>query len=482
MARSKIMVVDDERMIRWSIQQALSKDGHAVATVESGEEAVAQATDEMPDLVFLDITLPGIDGLEVLRRLKAADPSVTVVMVTATEDLKTAVEAMRLGAYDYVSKPFDLDRLRVIAQNALDRHELRQEVEFHRKESVRKYGFHRVIGTSRNLAEVIEIARKVSKSEATTVLIQGESGTGKDLLAQAIHYESSRSTRPFIPINCTALPEELLESELMGHEKGAFTDAKLTKKGLFEMADGGTVFLDEIGDMKPGLQAKLLRFIENKTFRRVGGHRDIAVDVRIIAATNRDLAALVRNGAFREDLFFRLNVVPIRIPPLRERPEDILPLAEHYLAEFSRDFKRPVPAFPPEIKAWMTSHDWHGNVRELKNVIERAIILGSEGALDTAGFNFADREDRGQAAGTATSADAGVAGEPQGPEARPAEPLPGRRIFDLPPKGVVLEEVEKDLISQALVATEWNQTKAADMLGLTRDALRYRMKKFGLCE
>ncbi|MBI5575934.1 MAG: sigma-54-dependent Fis family transcriptional regulator, partial [Deltaproteobacteria bacterium] len=289
MARSRIIVVDDERIIRWSIQQALAQDGHIVSTVETGEEALAQAADEMPDLVFLDITLPGIDGIEVLRRLKAMDPSATVVMVTATDDLKTAVKAMQLGAHDYVSKPFDLDRLRVIAQNALDRHELRQEVEYHRKEAVKKYGFHRIVGTSRKLMEVMEIARRVANSEATTVLIQGESGTGKDLLAQAIHYESSRAARPFIPIGCTALPEELLESELMGHEKGAFTDAKATKKGLFEIANGGTVFLDEIGDMKPGLQAKILRLIENRTFRRVGGNRKIPVDVRIIAATNRNL-------------------------------------------------------------------------------------------------------------------------------------------------------------------------------------------------
>ncbi len=484
MARSKIMVVDDERMIRWSIQQALAKDGHSVVTVETGEEAVAQAADEMPDLVLLDITLPGIDGIEVLRRLKSADPAVTVVMVTATEDLKTAVEAMRLGAYDYVSKPFDLDRLRLMAQNALDRHELRQEVEFHRKESVTKYGFHRIVGSSRKLAEVLEIARKVARSEATTVLIQGESGTGKDLLAQAIHYESSRATRPFIPINCTALPGELLESELMGHEKGAFTDAKSAKKGLFEVADGGTVFLDEIGDMKPDLQAKLLRFIENKAFRRVGGHRDISVDVRIIAATNKNLEGLVKGGAFREDLYFRLNVIPIRIPPLRERTEDILPLAEHYLVEFSRDFKRPVPAFPPGLKAWMMSYEWQGNVRELKNVIERAIILGSDGALDTAGFNFAERKDRGQPTGPPASAGGGGAGDGPPPEAFPdGQPSPpAARTFRLPPQGVVLEDVEKDLISQALVATQWNQTRAAEMLGLTRDALRYRMKKFGLCE
>ncbi len=499
MARSKIMVVDDERMIRWSIQQALSKDGHSVVAVETGEEAVAQAADEIPDLVFLDITLPGIDGLEVLRRLKSIDASVTVVMVTATEDLKTAVEAMRLGAYDYVSKPFDLDRLRVIAQNALDRHELRQEVEFHRKESVRKYGFHRILGTSREIAEVLEIARKVARSEATTVLIQGESGTGKDLLAQAIHYESSRATRPFIPINCTALPEELLESELMGHEKGAFTDAKMTKKGLFEMADGGTVFLDEIGDMKPGLQAKLLRFIENKTFRRVGGHRDLAVDVRIIAATNRNLEGLVKSGAFREDLYFRLNVIPIRIPALRERRGDILPLAESFLAEFSREFKRPVQGIPGPSRAWMTSYDWPGNVRELRNIIERAIILGTDGSPDIEVVPVPDPDRPEQAAREGMrpipqdrTADGGLPLPAQGPagegaggaDAGPPSRAPGKEAaefrFTLPRGGIVIEEVESEFIRQALERTSGNQTKAAESLGLSRDALRYRMKKFGL--
>ncbi len=477
MARSRILVVDDERMIRWSIQQALSKDGHSVSTVETGEEALAQAGDEMPDLVFLDITLPGIDGIEVLRRLKSIDPSATVVMVTATDDLKTAVEAMRLGAYDYVSKPFDLDRLRMIAQNALDRHELRQEVEFHRKESVRKFGFHRIVGSSGKIAEVVEIARKVARSEAATVLLQGESGTGKDLVAQAIHYESARATRPFIPINCTALPEELLESELMGHETGAFTDAKSTKKGLFEVADGGTVFLDEIGDMKPGLQAKLLRFIENKAFRRVGGHRDILVDVRIIAATNKNLEELVKNGIFREDLYFRLNVIPIRIPPLRERPEDVVPLAEYFLAEFSREFKRTSIEISEGAKRQMLSYGWPGNVREMRNVIERAIILGAGGMVDT--LDLPGKPPAGEPPGAVPS-------EPAREESVPGVPVPAaggwaderKPMFRLPHTGIVLEEVEREFIRQALEITQGNQTKAAEALGLTRDALRYRMKKF----
>ncbi len=492
MARSKIMVVDDERMIRWSIQQALAKDGHAVSAVETGEEAVVQAADDPPDMVLLDISLPGIDGLEVLRRLKAQEPSVTVVMVTATDDLKTAVEAMRLGAFDYVAKPFDLDRLRVVVQNALDRHELRQEVELYRKESAKKYGFHRIIGPSRALKEVVEIARKVARSEAATVLLQGESGTGKDLLAQAIHYEGSRAARPFIPINCTALPEELLESELMGHEKGAFTDAKAAKKGLFEVADGGTIFLDEIGDMKPGLQAKLLRFIDNKVFRRVGGHRDISVDVRIIAATNRNLAELVKSGAFREDLYFRLNVIPILIPPLRERREDIIPIAEHYLSEFAREFKRPVCGFTETTKARMANYDWPGNVRELKNVIERSIILGEDADVDAGGAasqrpphggpvrpdaSFADPEEPPLSGDHPGSMAEGAAGEVSPPGGNGKESQSTR--FTLPPAGIVLEDVEREFIRQALETTGWSQTRAARYLGLSRDALRYRMKKFG---
>ena len=485
MPRSRILVVDDERMIRWSIQQALAKDGHSVATVETGEEAVAQATDEMPDLVFLDITLPGIDGIEVLRRLKAHDPDVSVVMVTATDDLKTAIEAMRLGACDYISKPFDLDRLRVIAQNAIDRRELRQEVNFHRKESDKRFGFHRMVGESPKILEVLDIARKVAKSEASTVLLQGESGTGKDLLAQAIHYEGSRAARPFIPINCTALPEDLLESDLMGHEKGAFTDAKSAKKGLFEIADGGTIFLDEIGDMKPGLQAKLLRFIENKAFRRVGGSRDIEVDVRIVAATNRNLDELVRTGQFREDLYFRLNVIPIVIPPLRDRPEDILPIARYLLSEFSADLKRTFSDFSDAAHARMRSYTWPGNVRELRNVIERALILGEWEFREIAQFSakgaarLLASEPEGEIVPASTS---GGVGREMERVSSPGQLLVSsdEAIIPLPRKGVILEEVEKNFIIQALQAQGGNQTKAALMLGLTRDALRYRMKKFDL--
>ncbi len=481
MARSKILVVDDERMIRWSIQQALSKDGHSVASVETGEEALAQAQDEMPDLVFLDISLPGINGIEVLRRLKEADPSVSVVMVTAADDVRTAVEAMRLGAYDYVGKPFDLDRLRVIAQNALERHILREEVEFHRKESVRRHGFHCFLGDSKKVRQVLEIARKVAHSEATTVLLEGESGTGKDLLARAIHWESRRGTRPFLPINCTALPEELLESELMGHEKGAFTDAKSLKRGLFEVADGGTVFLDEIGDMRPALQAKLLRFLEDKTFRRLGGHRDLSVDVRIIAATNRNLGDLVRAERFREDLYFRLNVIPIRLPPLRERREDILPLADHFLREFAKEFKKKATGFSARAISFFLSHDWPGNVREMRNLIERGLIL-CEGEV-------IDLPESGEVDAPVVPPKAARDGPRPFPGEVPVSPPDGlvegeesAFPFFLPEEGIPLERVEKELIRQALERSRGNQTKAASLIGLTRDAFRYRMSKYGLLE
>jgi DNA-binding NtrC family response regulator len=410
-------------------------------------------------------------------------------MVTADQELRHAVEAMRLGAYDYVAKPFDLDRLIHTARLALDRHDLSQQVEYHRKREAQQYGFHRIVGSSPSLRSVIEIARKVSRSEAATVLIQGESGTGKDLLAQAIHFESSRSGRPFIPINCTALPGELLESELMGHEKGAFTDAKTAKKGLFEIADGGTIYLDEIGDMKPGLQAKLLRFIETKSFKRVGGHRDIEVDVRIVAATNIDLEGAVRGGAFREDLFYRLNVIPVFMPPLRERPEDVIPLAEHFLGLFGEEFKRKVRGFSPETVAAMEGYDWPGNVRELRNVVERALILG-EGEWLHFPETFARpgatrRHSPTPVPRPAVAAVAVGNGAPPPPgtgeEGAGALPRPGDALR-LPDAGVILEDVERLFILQALERHGGNQTRASQMLGLTRDTLRYRMKKFGITE
>ncbi|NIO55078.1 MAG: response regulator [Deltaproteobacteria bacterium] len=491
MAKGRILVVDDEKMIRWTLETALEKEGYGVSSVESGERALEHIEASTPDVVLLDITLPGMDGIEILKKIREAEPSIVVIMITAQKDVSVAVSAMKLGAFDYVEKPFDVDRIIILVNNAMERRKLSREVEYYRKEKREKHGFDSIIGKSPQIAKVIEVARRISRSEATTVLLQGESGTGKDILAMAIHYESARATRPFMPINVTALPGELLESELMGYEKGAFTDAKATKKGLFEIASGGTIYLDEIGDMPPGLQVKLLRFIETKTFKRVGGHTDIEVDVRIIAATNKDLEEAVKEGKFREDLFYRLNVIPVYIPPLRERREDIAHLAGHFLAEFGREFKIGPKKFAKGALSSLVAYEWPGNVRELRNVLERALILGTgesvgiedlaisgssvmpalEGALIEAPGGAED--DSMPVADYSVDGEMADSGDPTRREA-------GKEGLLLPEGGIVLEDVEMELIRQALEKTGGNQTRAAKLLGLTRDALRYRMKKFDI--
>jgi DNA-binding NtrC family response regulator len=375
--------------------------------------------------------------------------------MTAYADVGTAVEAMKLGAYDYLPKPIDFENLAVTVRNALEASQLKRKVQLLSEKHLYPYHFDRIVGVSRGIREVIALARRVARSEATTVLIQGESGTGKDLLAKAIHYESARAEEPFMDIACTAMPETLLESELFGHERGAFTDAKAQKKGLVEVAQGGTIFLDEIGDMSGGLQAKLLRVLEERSFRRVGGTRDVTVDVRVVAASNRDLRQAVDSGAFRKDLYYRLQVVTITIPPLRNRREDIPLLGRHFLEHLSREFKRQPPRLSPEAERLLVQYDWPGNVRELRNVIERALIL----------------EDTGDFLPGHLPPEIGR------PTTSPSARAP---TFQLPETGVVLEEVERELVRQALELTQGNQTRAAHLLGLTRDELRYRAKKFGL--
>jgi two-component system response regulator AtoC len=452
---SRVLVVDDERLIRWSLEQTLEKAGYEVETAESGEAAIAAVRQEPPDLVLLDLKLPDIDGIQVLARVKELHADVKVVIMTAYADVATAVEAMRLGAYDYLSKPIDFDNLAVTLRNALEARELRRKVELLRETHLHPFRFDRIVGTSQALRDVLGLARKVSASGATSVLIQGESGTGKDVLAKAIHYEGVRADEPFMEITCTAMPETLMESELFGHERGAFTDAKVQKKGLFELAHGGTIFLDEIGDMTPALQAKLLRVLEERRFRRVGGTRDITVDIRVVAATHRDLRAAVEQGGFRKDLYYRLQVVTITIPPLRERREDITLLTRHFLEHFSQEFKKPVPRLSAHTERLLTQYDWPGNVRELRNVVERAMILAESGEL------------------TPAELPPEIAG---GAPAGAAEPS----RFQLPRGGIVLEDVEREFVRQALELTHGNQTRAARILGLTRDELRYRVKKFDL--
>jgi two-component system response regulator AtoC len=453
MRKTRILVVDDEHLIRWSLEQNLKKQGYDVLTAGTGEDAMRLVREEQPDLVLLDIQLPGMSGLEILEKIKEFDEEIIVIMVTAHGGLETAVNAMRMGAYDYINKPFNLDEMGLTIRKALETGDLRREVARLRSEH-KKAGPPQMIGVSKHMKNVLEMMDKVAKSEAATVLIQGESGTGKELVAKWIHYESNRADKPFVAINCAAVPATLLESELFGHERGAFTDAKATKKGLFELADGGTVFLDEIGDMEMGMQAKLLRFLEDRTFRRIGGSKVITVDVRIISATNKDLMRAIDEKIFRNDLYYRLQVIPIYLPPLRERREDILLLANYFIDAYGREFNKRVKGISSMAEKLLVEYNWPGNIRELKNVIERAIILGNEDML------LIEHLPLEILAKTSTLSAPMV-------------------TFKLPPEGVDIEEVEKELIRQALEITEWNQSKAAKKLSLGIDAFRYRMKKFG---
>jgi DNA-binding NtrC family response regulator len=452
--KHKILVVDDEHLIRWSLEQNLKKQGYEVLTAGSGEDALRLVREEAPDLVLLDIQLPGINGLEVLEKIKDQDDEIIVIMVTALGVLETAVKAMRSGAYDYLNKPFNLDELAIVIRKALETGELRREVAHLRSEQTSRHGISNIIAESRHMKNVLAMVEKIARSDASTVLVQGESGTGKELVAKAIHFESARADKPFMAINCAAVPETLLESELMGYEKGAFTDAKTQKKGLFETADGGTLFLDEIGDMDPGMQAKLLRVLEERSFRRVGGTKEIPVDVRIISATNKDLLKGIEEKTFRNDLYYRIQVIPIYLPALRERKDDILPLVQHFIAHFNREFRKNVRGVSKMAEKFLVDYSWPGNIRELKNVIERAIILENE---ETLLLEHLPQEIVAKTSGTGA----------------------GSVNFRLPPDGIDIEDVERELIRQALELAEGNQSKAARMLTLGIDALRYRMKKFG---
>jgi DNA-binding NtrC family response regulator len=453
MRKTRILVVDDEQLIRWSIEQNLKKQGYDVTTAENGEDALKLVREEPPDLILLDIQMPGISGLEVLEKVKEIDEDIVVIMVTAQGGLETAVNAMRLGAYDYINKPFNFDEMAIVIRKALETSYLRREVAGLRSEH-KKVGPPNIIGVSKHMKNVLAMMDKVAKSEASTVLVQGESGTGKELVAKWIHYKSNRAEKPFVAINCAAVPATLLESELFGYEKGAFTDAKVTKKGLFELADGGTIFLDEIGDMDIGMQAKLLRFLEDRTFRRIGGAKVITVEIRIISATNKDLLKSIEDKSFRNDLYYRLQVIPIFLPPLRDRKDDILTLANHFIENFNKEFNKHVKGISSMAEKMLVEYHWPGNIRELKNVIERAIILGNDETLLLEHLPLEII-----AKGTSSS--------------------PPMTSLKLPPEGIDIEEVEKELIHQALESSDWNQSKAAKKLNLGIDAFRYRMKKFG---
>ena len=449
MANATILVVDDEDLIRWSLRERLKEDGHDVREAGTGRDAVERFREGV-DLVLLDYRLPDTDGLAVLREMKGIDSDVPVILLTSFVSVETAVDAMKLGAFHFANKPFNLDEVSAIITRALETTRLRREVRQLRASEARPYSLRAIVGVSPEIESLRQLVAKVAASPASTVLLTGESGTGKDLVAKVIHYSSARAGRPFMNITCSALPEQLLESELFGHERGAFTDARAQKRGLLESADGGTVFLDEIGEMVPALQAKLLRFLEEKSFKRVGGAADIRVDVRVIGATNRNLEEEVSKGNFRADLFYRLNVLPIRLPALREHAGDVPVLVKFFVDLFNTEFKKRIAGVSGAAQTMLQRYGWPGNVRELRNLVERAMLLAEGSVLEVSDFGALGKS--------------GAAGD----------------AVELPAAGVNLDELERSLVVQALKRSGGNQTKAAALLGLNRDQIRYRIEKFGL--
>lgn len=471
MAQRKILIVDDEKLVRWAIARKCAEYGYESVEAETAEQALHAVQSESPDSILLDVHLPDQSGIAVLEKLKHGSEMPPVIMMTADPQLEDVKAALRLGAYDFISKPIQFEELGVTLQNAMETSSLRTEVESLRGEMRRRTGYHEVIGVSRKMTELMKFVYKVAASEASTILIQGESGTGKDLIAKAIHYKSSRKEKPFVAINCSAIPETLMEAELFGHERGAFTDAKAMKKGLFEMADGGTLFLDEIGELSPLLQAKLLRVLEDQLIRRVGGVRDIQVGVRVVAASNRDLERAVREAHFRQDLYYRLAIISIFLPTLRERKEDIPPLVDFFIAHYNRKFRKSVQGLAGDTRRLILEYDWPGNVRELKNALERAMILAEGPLLEANDLPFAVA---GGSIGAASES-AGSASAPSG--WKPKHALPA---LSIPEGGTSLEEMERVMVEMALRQSHGNQIKAAKLLDISRDALRYKMKKFGL--
>jgi len=454
MADVSILVVDDEPGMRSLLMRALGREGYSVTAFERGEDALASMESEEYDLAVLDIQMPGMDGIELLKKLKNRDPELNVIMVTAYGSMQSAIDAMRFGAHDYLTKPFEVDEIKLVVEKALEHERLVSENRLWREELAHNYRFTGIIGKSPKMAEVYDLVERVAASNAS-VLIEGESGTGKELVARSIHYNGKRADRPLIALNCAALAEGVLESELFGHEKGAFTGAIKRKAGRFEMADKGTLFLDEIGDIPVPTQIKLLRVLQEHEFERVGGEKTIKVDVRIIAATNRDLMTAVKEGRFREDLYYRLNVVNIVIPPLRERREDIPQLADHFLKKFAKASGKRINGIDADAMEALVGYGWPGNVRELENIMERAVVLENDDTVTLSSLPMSVTGEAGTTGGIRV-------------------PSGGGNLTD------VLEDIERQLIIKALDDCGGSQTAAASSLGLKRSTLRYKLEKYGL--
>jgi DNA-binding NtrC family response regulator len=449
-----ILIIEDDRAQREALAEILAGEGFEVETAPDGETGLARLQETSFDVVLTDLALPGLGGMEVLKYLVRHRPDALCIIITGYATIKNSVTAMRLGAYDYLAKPIDPQELRLVLKRALEHKHLKQENLHLKKQLYKRFGFANIIGTSEPITQVFDLIQKVADADST-VLIQGESGTGKELITRAIHYNSPRRQGPLIPVNCAAIPEELLESELFGHERGAFTHAVRTRLGRFEQAKGGTIFLDEIADMSPSLQVKILRVLQDRAFERIGGVKTIRVDIRVIAATNQNLEGMVKQGRFREDLFYRLNVIPIHVPPLRERTSDIPLLANHFLQEFSRKKKKPLKRLSPEVMGLLLHYPWPGNVRELENLMERLVIL-SEGEV----VEVSDLPERLRTV-------------------LPPAATPGLASF--PDQGVHLtlavHEFERQLILKALEKSDWVKSRAAQLLHLNRTTLIEKMKK-----
>jgi len=448
--RIRVLVVDDEEIVRESLGGWLAKDGYEVKLAPEGASARELMKTEPFAIVLADLKMPGIDGLQVLEEAKRIQPEAVVVIMTAYATVETAVTAMKLGAYDYLVKPFDPEELSIMLEKIVSQRALRHENEVLRKALKREWGFHDLLSKSPSMQQVFELARVAARS-ASTILVLGESGSGKEVLARAIHAESPRAAGPFVAVNCAALTETLLESELFGHEKGAFTGAVARRKGKFEAADGGTLFLDEVGDISSKLQLELLRVLEDRSFHRVGGNEPISVDVRIVAATNRDLKKAVAEGRFRDDLYYRLNVIPIVVPPLRDRRQDVPLLVDRFIEALSAELNKKLDGVSPQAMTALLAHDWPGNVRELRNVLERGAVVAHGATIQV--------EDLGMAGAQPTAAEPGAA---------PAA-MPG-----------TLEDVERRHIGEVLLQENGNVTRAARVLGIDRVTLYKKIRKYGL--